>query len=171
MSRSAFEIGWIKHRPILRNFALRLTRDNVEAEELLQEVGHKAFKYWNQFKEGSNMKSWLFTIMKNSHVNNWRKKKTFITLEEYSASSNSLLTSHRAKSGITWNLGESQIMMKELTDIVDGINEQLRDPFLMYYEGYSYEEIAQKLGLPMGTVKSRIFMARKLLRTKIQAAF
>lgn len=167
MTSSAFVSGWTQYEPLLYQYALRLTRNHTDAEELLQEVGHKAYKYWAQFKEGSNLKAWLFTIMRNSYINVYRKKKYEISVAEYYVPA----SEHAPPvHGISWNNGEGALAMVDLLGLIDQVAEQFRRPFLMHYEGYSYDEIARELDIPMGTVKSRIHIARKDLQAKITRA-
>ncbi|MDQ3140668.1 MAG: RNA polymerase sigma factor [Bacteroidota bacterium] len=147
----------------LNNFAYSLTRDAEDAKDLYQETAFRALSNRDKFQPGTNFKAWLITIMKNIFINNYRRKiKGGIVSDNsenqyyFNSISNSVL-----------NRAESDMMMKELNGMVESLDESLRIPFLRYYHGYKYQEIADELGLPLGTVKSRIFFARKALKNMI----
>ena len=143
----------------LQAFALRLTKNTSEAEDLYQETVLLALKNKNKFKGGTNFSAWIKTIMRNTFINNYRKKKRFMKYLSYKINTYLSDTLPLAK-----NEGESDVIMGELFTIIDGLDEKFRIPFLMFYQGYAYEEIAKNLNLPLGTVKSRIFFARKHLK-------
>lgn len=141
---------------LLFSFALRLTRSRQDAEDLMQETKIKAYKYRNKFTEGTNFKGWISTIMRNTFINQYRKAKTRRhlnhTVEDHTASVSTL---HSTNNG-----GESSLRMQELKRMMSSIGDIYSVPFLMFYRGYEYQEIANKLNVPIGTVKSRIFTAR-----------
>lgn len=141
---------------LLFSFALRLTRSRQDAEDLMQETKIKAFKYRNKFTEGTNFKGWISTIMRNTFINHYRKAKTRRhlnhTVEEHTAN---VSVQHTVN-----NAGEQTLRMQELKRMMDSIGEIYSVPFLMFYKGFEYQEIAEKLNIPIGTVKSRIFSAR-----------
>lgn len=141
---------------LLFAFALRLTRSRQDAEDLMQETKIKAFKYRNKFTEGTNFKGWISTIMRNTFINHYRKAKTRRhlnhTVEEHTAN---VSVRHTVD-----NAGEQTLRMQELKRMMDSIGDIYSVPFLMFYKGYEYQEIAEKLNIPIGTVKSRIFSAR-----------
>ena len=121
----------------------------------------------DKFQSGTNFKAWLFTIMKNIFINNYRKKVKSNTImdgtdNQYFINSVNVSTPNRA---------ESDIMMKELNGMVGNLDESIQVPFVMHYQGYKYQEIADELQLPLGTVKSRIFFARKELKDKINSRY
>lgn len=143
----------------LKYFALKLTADNEDAEDLLQETFLKALKYKDKFQEKTNLKAWLYTIMKNTFINNYRRKvrkKTIIdnTDDDY------FVNSTKQQSPLS---PESEYNFKEIKKTVESLNDECRIPFKMHNEGYKYKEIADELKMPIGTVKSRIFLARKKL--------
>lgn len=143
----------------LKFFALKLTTDNEDAEDLLQETFLKALKYKNKFQEETNLKAWLYTIMKNTFINNYRRnvrKRTIIdtTDDDY------FVNSTKKVSPIS---PESSYNHLEIMKTVEELNDECRIPFQMHFDGYKYKEIADELGMPIGTVKSRIFLARKKL--------
>ncbi len=154
----------------LRGFALKLTRDRNYAEDLFQETALNAYQHQkkNRFKEHSNLKAWLSTIMKNTFINQYRKKKRRNQLEETPSYNNIINTVEMT----TYNEGESKINVEEIITLIDQLDENYRTPFLMAYQGYQYDEIQLALGeVPLGTIKSRIHHARETLKNKIKALY
>ncbi len=143
---------------ILKPHALRLTRDMNDAEDLIQETIVRALTNEDKFQEGTNIRAWLFTIMKNIFINDYRKKVKRNTVID----STDNLYYLNASSTIS-NAGERTFVMNDIRNALLKISNELRIPFLMHYKGYKYHEIAEQLNLPLGTVKSRIFFARKEL--------
>lgn len=163
MTKSDFNQKFNKLDALLHNFAYNLTKSTEDAKDLFQETAMRALTNREKFREGTNFKAWTFTIMKNIFINNYRKKvrsKTIIdsTDNMYYINSNDNSTNNGA---------ESNIMMEELFRMVGELDETIRVPFLMHYKGFKYQEIADELGLPLGTVKSRIFFARKELKALV----
>ncbi len=152
------------HTPTLRSFALRFTKDHDEINDLLQDTMIKAIRYYGQFKEGTNIKAWLFTIMRNTYINEYRRnvrKNALITTEEEISSSHLLESSSK-------NAGEGKFAMADIQKALANIPETYATPFIKYFEGYKYEEIAERMGIPLGTVKTRIHMARQLLQKQLK---
>ena len=152
------------HTSPLKAFAMKLTRNPAAAEDLTQDTMLKAFVNAEKFQTGTNIKAWLYTIMRNIFINNYRRAmKSGIfndpTDDQYFINSSSL--THR-------NEGESNLVMKEIEVAMKGLNEKLRVPFMMSYRGYKYDEIAKELQIPLGTVKVRIHNARKVLMGKLE---
>jgi RNA polymerase sigma-70 factor (ECF subfamily) len=116
---------------------------------------------------GSNLKAWLTTIMKNSFINNYRRKKKIQTSPNGDVHAFIIETNSTAAK----NQGENDIMMQELSKMIDHLDNDLREPFMMMWEGYKYEEVSNHLNIPLGTVKSRIFQARKILQSKVRILF
>jgi RNA polymerase sigma-70 factor (ECF subfamily) len=143
----------------LKYFALKLTADNEDAEDLLQETFLKALKYKDKFQEKTNLKAWLYTIMKNTFINNYRRKVKRKTIMD-NTDDDYFVNSTKQSSPIS---PESEYNYKEITKTVNELNDECRIPFKMHNEGYKYKEIAEELEMPIGTVKSRIFLARKKL--------
>lgn len=152
---------------LLHSFAYNLTKNVEDAKDLCQETAYRAITNHDKFNPGTNLKAWLFTIMKNIFINNYRKKMKANTIMD-STDNNYYLNS--GKQTIS-NRGESNIMMKELLFMVENLEDGLRVPFVMHYEGYKYQEIAEHMELPLGTVKSRIFFARRELKLIIQRRY
>ena len=147
----------------LNSFAYNLTKNDEDAKDLYQETAFRAMTNREKFQPGTNLKAWLFTIMKNIFINNYRKKVKRNTIVDstdnmYFINSGSVLISNEAG---------SNILMQELNKMIGELEDNIRIPFMKHYEGFKYQEIADELELPLGTVKSRIFFARKALKEKI----
>ena len=151
----------------LKSFALGFTRNMEDAKDLTQDTMLKAINYKSYYTPQTNFKAWVFTIMKNLFINDYRKKvRTNVIMD--STDNNYYINSGKH---VIANEGDSNIMMDELTEIIGNLDEGLRVPFLMHYEGYKYQEIAEKFNLPIGTVKSKIFFARKELKHQIEKKY
>lgn len=151
-----------QYRP-LRGFALKLTQDNEDANDLVQETMLKAFKNSEKFEKGTNLNGWLYTIMRNIFINNYRrmvKSKTFNddTTNQYYLNSGKNTERNR---------GEGNIALKEIHGAINDLNDNLKTPFMMMFNGYKYEEIAEQLSIPLGTVKIRIHCARQKLKEQL----
>lgn len=144
----------------LRNFALKLTRDLEDATDLTQETMLRAFTNREKFREGTNMKAWLYTIMKNIFINNYRRmSSSLVTTDD--TDNQYYINNHSQRTG---NLGERKFILQDIHRAVESLSKNLRTPFLMAFQGYKYEEIADHMRVPLGTVKIRIHNARKRLK-------
>jgi RNA polymerase sigma-70 factor (ECF subfamily) len=143
----------------LSRFALSLTANREDAKDLLQETLLKAIAYREQFVQYTNLKAWTYTIMKNTFINNYRRNirqnTTFDNTKDLYFLNQNRDTQHETP--------DSSYSTQEITKVIDSLDNDFRIPFKMHTEGYKYKEIAQKLGLKIGTVKSRIFFTRKKL--------
>ena len=144
----------------LREYALKLTKDRFDASDLYQETAYKATKNLYQFRDNTNLRAWLMTIMRNIFINDYRKKRKRQTLQD--GSNNTYLIN--SGEGSVVNEGAYNLDFEELSMIVDRLENYLKIPFLLAFEGYQYDEIASELDVPLGTIKSRIFLARKKLK-------
>jgi RNA polymerase sigma-70 factor, ECF subfamily len=152
---------------ILLSFAYNLTKNGEDAKDLFQETAYRALNNRDKFQPDTNFKAWMFTIMKNIFINNYRKKVKSNTVLDSSDNQYYLNSySHSSENG-----AEGSIMISEINHMIEGLDESTRIPFLMHYDGFKYQEIADELGLPLGTVKSRIFFARKELKENILNRF
>ena len=151
---------------ILRAFAYKLTQDMERSKDLYQETLYKALKNKDKFTLGTNFKAWMTTIMRNTFINEFRRKKTSKTT---SVSHDSLYIQFNTKT--VENSGLQKLTEDEINVFIDALPDKLKTPFMMFFVGYRYHEIAQKLDLPLGTVKSRIHNARKILQDQIKKAF
>ncbi|OSZ80882.1 RNA polymerase subunit sigma [Chitinophagaceae bacterium IBVUCB2] len=163
MSTLEFNEMLLSNASFLKPFAINLTRDNEAANDLYQETLYKALANREKYNVGTNIKAWLFTIMRNIFINNYRRKakqKTIFdnTPNEY------LLNQNQA---IVANAAESEMRIKEIKKAILALPEIFKTPFLLYFDGYRYNEIADVLHEPLGTIKSRIHFARKLLKEQI----
>lgn len=167
MTTAEFQSNYEQLSHMLNAFAYKLTQDKERAKDLYQETTFRALTYKNKFQAGTNFKAWVFTIMKNLFINDYRKKVRANVIMD-STDNNYYINSGK---NVIANEGDSNIMMDELTEIISKLDEGLRIPFLMHYEGYKYLEIAEKFNLPIGTVKSKIFFARKELKHQIEKRY
>ncbi|BDS13217.1 RNA polymerase sigma factor [Aureispira anguillae] len=163
MSTINFSSEISKLENVLHNFAFKLTRNNEDSKDLYQETAYRALVNQDKFRAGTNMKAWLFTIMRNIFINNYRKKIKKNTILDSTDNQYYLNTGGPT----VLNDANSAIMMNELQELVNKLDDSIRIPFLMHYYGYKYQEIADQLDLPLGTVKSRIFFARKELKNAV----
>jgi len=147
----------------LRSFAFNLTKNDEDAKDLYQETAFRAMTNRDKFRPGTNFKAWCYTIMKNIFINNYRKKVKRKTILD-STDNDYYLNSG---SSAVLNHAGSNIMMKELNRMVESLDDSIKKPFLMHFDGFKYQEIANELSLPLGTVKSRIFFARKALKDMV----
>jgi RNA polymerase sigma-70 factor, ECF subfamily len=152
---------------LLHAFAYNLTKNIEEAKDLFQETAYRALINRDKFRPDTNFKAWIFTIMKNIFINNYRKKVKSNTIID---STDNLFYINSGSASIN-NDALSNIMMQELTGMVNELDHGTKVPFMMHYEGFKYQEIAEQLELPLGTVKSRIFFARKELKDKINRRY
>lgn len=142
---------------------MALTKDAEDANDLLQETMLRALSSQDKFQDGTNLKAWLYTIMKNIFINEYRKKtkrKTFVD------SSDNLYYLNSSSSAIP-NDAETNLSMTDLDHAFASMNPEIKIPFLMHYRGFKYQEIAEEFELPIGTIKSRIHFARKELKQKL----
>ena len=148
----------------LHRFALKLTADTEEANDLLQETSLKALDNEEKYTPDTNFKGWMYTIMRNIFINNYRKTvrdQTFVDQTE-----NLYHLNLPQDSG--FESTEGNYDLKEIRRIVHNLPKEYRVPFSMYVSGFKYREIAEKLGLPIGTVKSRIFFTRQRLQKDLK---
>lgn len=144
----------------LMAFAMKLTLNKEEAQDLVQDTNLKALKNEAKFVDASNPRGWMLTIMRNIFINNYRRStRENIVLD---TSDDGYLLNLPQESGMS--NPEGAFALGEITSIIEKFPEDYRQPFNLHVAGYKYEEIADKLRMPLGTVKSRIFTIRKQLR-------
>lgn len=153
----------VTNADFLKPFAINLTRDSEEANDLYQETLYKALANQEKYNVGTNIKAWLFTIMRNIFINNYRRKVKQRTIFDKTASEFLI----DQKQATVSNSAEASLRMKEIQEAINGLPEIFKTPFLLYFDGYKYNEIAVLLKEPLGTIKSRIHFARKLLKEQI----
>jgi RNA polymerase sigma-70 factor (ECF subfamily) len=163
MTNSEFNLQVNTHSKTLSGFAYQLTRDLDEAKDLIQDTIYRALVNREKFIAGTNLKAWLYTIMRNIFINSYRrtaKQRMIVSDEKATIMSN--ISSHSAS-----NLGESSLISNEIIKALTDLDEAIRIPFVMHFNGYKYDEIADEMKIPLGTVKSRIFFARKELQKRL----
>lgn len=148
----------------MMNFALMLTANRDDAEDLMQDTTLKVLDNQEKFVDNVNFKGWVLTVMRNIFINNYHKIVRTQTLVDQGVDLYNLNVIN--ESGFDSPDGSYQI--QEITKVIESLNNDLKIPFSMYLSGYKYSEIAEKLGLPLGTVKSRIFFARQDLQKKLK---
>lgn len=163
MTAIEFNTRILKEKQSLKNFAMSLTHNNDDALDLVQDTFVKAITYREKFEDSTNLKAWLFTIMKNTFINSYRRAvKTKQIIQ-----TNADLSMARAWKNNYCDNTESRIAAKDILNKIENLEDQYKIPFTRYYNGFKYEEIAQEMQLPLGTIKSRIFIARKQLMESI----
>jgi RNA polymerase sigma factor (sigma-70 family) len=150
-------------RPTLKFFTRRFTRDQQESQDLVQDTMLKALMYKDKFRENTNLKGWLFTIMRNTFINNYRKDQR----AKISHDTTKDLYHLNIEDTHTFNVPDAGYEFKDMWKIVLEIKEEFQKPFKMHASGYKYQEIAEHLNIPIGTVKNRIFQARKEIQRKL----
>lgn len=164
MSTLEFNNMLLSNTEFLRPFAFTLTRDNESAKDLVQETVFRALANREKYNVGTNIKAWLYTIMRNIFINDYRRKAKQQTIFDYTPNDFLLDNSQTTiKNGAI-----EAISMKEIQKAIYNLPEIFKTPFLLYFEGYKYSEIADTLNEPLGTIKSRIHFARKLLKEYIE---
>lgn len=147
----------VYHAEALRPFAIALTKDFHSAADLCQETLYKAFAYRDHYKPGTNIKAWLCTIMRNIFINDYRRKsrkKVVMDTVSYFGS---------------WSEKPAdRVGLQEINNAVYSLPEIFKSSYLLYLQGYQYQEIAEILNQPLGTIKSRIHFARKQLQKKLR---
>ena len=146
----------------LLNFAYMLTSNRDDAYDLLQDTTLKALDNEDKYTENTNFKGWVFTIMRNIFINNYRRSSRAATIVDTTDNLYHLNLSQ--DSGI--ETPEGSFGANEISDAINEFADEYRIPFSMHVAGYKYNEIAEQMNLPLGTVKSRIFFARKKLQER-----
>ena len=164
MSAVEFNNQVIGLRQALEYFALHLTTNDEDAKDLLQDTMVKAISYRDKFREKTNLKAWLYTIMKNTFINNYRRTVKANTIIDNTSDLYFLNNSSSAPNVSP----ENSYSYGEIKKNVEKLGSEYRDPFQLHFEGFKYKEIAEKLDLPIGTVKSRIFLARQKLMASLK---
>ena len=158
--KSSFKSMVFAMQSNLMAFAMKLTLNKEEAQDLVQDTNLKALKNEAKFVDASNPRGWMLTIMRTIFINNYRRStRENIVLD---TSDDGYLLNLPQESGMS--NPEGAFALGEITSIIEKFPEDYRQPFNLHVAGYKYEEIADKLRMPLGTVKSRIFTIRKQLR-------
>lgn len=165
-----FEEEIIPHLDAMYNFALRLTSDPSDAEDLVQDTIVKAFRFFSSYEKGTNAKAWLFRILKNSYINNYRKQSKQPNQVDYDEVS-TFYETIRAERTDTSDL-EDKMFRDLIDDDISSALEELPEDFrtvvlLCDIEDFTYEEIANMLDVPIGTIRSRLHRGRNLLKAQL----
>ena len=163
MSGNDFNMMLVGNADFLRPVAISLTRDYDSALDLFQETLYRALVNQDKYNIGTNIKAWLYTIMRNVFINDYRRKAKQRTIFE-NTSDESFVNLNQ---GSVTNAAESNIRTKEVKQAIEQLPEIYKTPFKLYFDGYHYNEIAESLNEPLGTIKSRIHFARKLLKEQL----
>ena len=163
MSSPEFSDMLVLHADFLKPFAINLTRDTEAANDLYQETLYKALANREKYNAGTNIKAWLYTIMRNIFINDYRRKTKQKTI--FDNSPNEFLINQQQVT--VANAAESNMRIKEIKKAIQQLPGIFKTPFLLYFDGYKYNEIAAVLQEPLGTIKSRIHFARKLLKEQV----
>jgi RNA polymerase sigma factor (sigma-70 family) len=163
MTTLEFSYSLHKMSKSLKPFALKLTRDMDDANDLMQDTIVKAFTNKDKFTDGTNLKAWLYTIMKNTFITNYQRmirRGTFVDTTDnlhYINSGDSLIE----------NGAYGDFAMEDIQRAIGKLDDVYKTPFMMHFRGFKYHEIADKLAIPIGTVKNRIHIARKILKEEL----
>ena len=160
MNSSDFQSKLMNLQSNLLNFAFILTSNRDDAYDLLQDTTLKVLDNEDKYAENTNFKGWVFTIMRNIFINNYRKVTRAATVVDQTEDLYHLNISQ--DSGL--ETPEGSVAANEITAAINSFSDELRIPFSMHVAGYKYNEIAEKMNLPLGTIKSRIFFARQKLQ-------
>ena len=165
-----FESETVPHQDALYNYALKIARNADDAQDLLQETYYKAFKSYHQFENGTNSKAWMFMILKNTFINNYRKLKREPAKLDYDEIED-LYETIKSEQSKDNNLDldfYNNLFDDDLSSALAKLPEKMKEVFLLCdLEGYSYEEISEIVDKPIGTVRSRLHRARKLLQDEL----
>jgi RNA polymerase sigma-70 factor (ECF subfamily) len=165
-----FEQEAIPHMDILYNYALRMTANPDDAHDLVQETYLKAYRFWDKYEKGTNIRAWLFRIMKNSYINRYRKETKEPETIDYDNIQN-FYNSIRYESSDPNDLQEKifgGLLEDDVARAIESLPEDFRTVVILCdIEGLTYEEIAEFVDCPIGTVRSRLHRGRKMLRVKL----
>lgn len=162
MGTAKFQNNLMALQDNMLNFAYMLTSNRDDAYDLLQDTTLKVLDNEDKYTDNTNFKGWVFTIMRNIFINNYRRASRAATIVDTTDNLYHLNLSQ--DSGL--ESPEGSFGAREITAAINEFSDEYRIPFSMHMAGYKYNEIAEKMNLPLGTVKSRIFQARRRLQTR-----
>jgi RNA polymerase sigma-70 factor (ECF subfamily) len=167
INEDVFTNETLPHRSALYNYALKISGNSDDAQDLVQETYYKAYRHFDKFESGTNSKAWMFMILKNSFINDYRKSKREPYKLDYEQIQN-FYENVKSDRSQTNNLDTeyfNNLFDDELTEAIDQLPTKMREVFLLCdLDGNSYEETAELVGCPIGTVRSRLHRARHLLQ-------
>jgi RNA polymerase sigma-70 factor (ECF subfamily) len=164
MTTVEFNHKLISYKSNLQNYAYMLTMNYDDANDLVQDTYVKALSNKDKFEPSTNMKAWVYTIMKNTFINNFRRNTKSNTIFDHSKDLYYINTS----SGSKISNPETDINFNDISREVNSLNDDQKIPFTMHINGFKYREIASEMNMSIGTVKSRIFFTRKRLMEKLK---
>ncbi len=164
MNSVLFQREILEMQANMYNFAMTLTANKDDAQDLLQETTLKVLNNQRKYIDDTNFKGWVLTIMRNIFINNYRRYSRNQTI--FDRTEDLYYLNYSQDSG--FDSPEGALCIKEIVRAINLLNDDLRKPFLMFVSGYKYCEIVEKLDIPLGTVKSRIFFARKELQSSLK---
>lgn len=165
MTQKEFNFQLSEHSPFLFEKALFFTKDHQDALDLVQDTLLKSLSNFHNYDCQTNIKGWLYTVLKNTFLNTYRKSKNDrnykcdLELAKYSSNANQLAGLRKV---------DSKLMMEDMFKHIIRLPKQYAEPFIMHYKGYKYSEISEKTNTPLGTIKTRIHKAKALLRKYIK---
>ena len=162
MSTLEFNQALVDLEYSLRFFAMNFTKNKADAQDLTQETMLKALSYKEYYAPQTNFKAWVFTIMRNTFINQYRRKVKSRSIFDSSKELEQFSTIKGAK-----ETPLEFISTKDIQNKIEELDGTYKTPFEMYFQGFKYQEIGNKLNIPIGTVKSRIFIARKKLMSEL----
>ncbi|MCE7054057.1 sigma-70 family RNA polymerase sigma factor [Algoriphagus sp. AGSA1] len=166
-----FDGEFMPHIDSMYNFGYRLTFDEDDAKDLVQDTYLKAYRFINSFEQGTNAKAWLFRILKNSFINEYRKKSkqpTKVDYQEVETYYNSDDVQYQSTSDLRAE-SVKDMLGDEISNALNSLAVDFRTVIILCdLEGFTYEEMAKILDIPIGTVRSRLHRARNLLKEKLQ---
>lgn len=163
MNTQTFRAKLLDVQENLLNFAYLLTSNRDDAYDLLQDTTLRVLDNEDKYIDNTNFKGWVFTIMRNTFINGYRKASRANTVVDTSEDLYQL--NMPQDSGL--ETPEGAITTKEINVALGELSDELRVPFTLYLSGYKYAEISERVGLPLGTIKSRIYFARKNLQKRL----
>lgn len=164
MINKSFTYAINDHQSSLKTFAFNFTKNIDDADDLVQDTLLKAMRYANLYVEGTNLKGWLYTIMRNTFINDYRrmvKKRGLIDTDDE-------ISSAQLFSSAFHNDVNNKFIKDDVNKALSKLGHDYYTPFIKYFEGYKYHEIADMLNIPIGTVKTRIHVARKELKSSLK---
>lgn len=157
MQKDVFSSLIAKQSRYLKPHAMKYTKDEDDAKDLIQDTLLRALSNYEKFREDTNIRGWLFIIMRNLFVNKYRKDRIRTTS----------IDSEEAIQLPSYNTADSYLNIKQIYNVIESLPKQHQKPLKMHIEGFKYEEINRNLACPIGTVKNRIHLARKRLKAAL----
>jgi RNA polymerase sigma-70 factor, ECF subfamily len=166
-AETAFERDVLPHMDLMYRVALRLTGDGAAAEDLVQDTVLRAFRAWGTFRQGTNARGWLLTILRNTFINDYRRRRRAPTQVDLDVAEQAAPSDDHSGQDPEGEFFHS-LVDDRIVAAIDGLPVEFREVVVLSdVEGLGYAQIAETLGVPVGTVKSRLSRARRLLRATL----